>query len=737
MLFNSTNVMPINGLLGASAPLELWAGAECTVNRVEDEFRDQLRETGHHDRLEDFDLIADLGITALRFPVLWERVSQGEEGWSWSDIRLDRLRQARIRPIVGLIHHGSGPAHTSLVDDSFALGLAAHALAAARRYPWIGDWTPVNEPLTTARFACLYGHWYPHERDERAFWRALLNQVEATCMAMQAIRSVNPAARLIQTEDLGRTYATAAMADQAAFDNSRRWLTWDLLSGRVRPGHSFWGRLCAYGFEKRLRALIESPCPPDVIGINHYVTSDRFLDHRTQRYPAAARGANAVRAFADVEAVRVLNPAPQGLRGALQEAWDRYRQPLAVTEVHIGCTREEQLRWLAEAWQTATDLRDRQIDVRAVTAWALFGSQGWNTLLTAPGVYESGAYDVTSARPRPTAVSSCLSELVRGRSPAAAARPGWWRRDIRFTYPAENRAAPMREHGRAAARDEGAPLLILGATGTLGRAVAAACRNRELPFALTNRNELDLGDAASIAVALDRHRPQAVINAAGWVRVDDAEREAAACFAANADGASALAEACHARGIASVSFSSDLVFDDTAAAFGEGDVPSPLNVYGRSKRRMEERILALGGRHLVVRTAAFFSPHDEHNFAAAVIQSLRQGLTFTAAHDRIVSPTYVPDLCNALLDLVIDGEAGIWHLTNAEAVDWAEFARRIARACRLDEALIEAVPAAELGWAAMRPKSCALLSLKGCRLPPLGSAIERFADHVRTAGSQC
>ena len=80
--------------------------------------------------------------------------------------------------------------------------------AVARRYPWVEDYTPVNEPLTTARFSGLYGHWYPHGRDDRTFARALLNQCRAVVLAMRAIRAVNPAARLVQTEDLGRTYST-------------------------------------------------------------------------------------------------------------------------------------------------------------------------------------------------------------------------------------------------------------------------------------------------------------------------------------------------------------------------------------------------------------------------------------------------------------------------------------------------------------------------------------------------
>src|SRR5690606_17963704 len=112
-----------------------------------------------------------------------------------------------------------------------------------------------NEPVTTARFSALYGHWYPHRSDERSFWVALLNQIDAIAAAMTAIRSIIPNARLVQTEDLGHSYATGPLAPQAVFDNERRWSGWDLLCGRLLPGHALWQRLVDFGFEERLRRL--------------------------------------------------------------------------------------------------------------------------------------------------------------------------------------------------------------------------------------------------------------------------------------------------------------------------------------------------------------------------------------------------------------------------------------------------------------------------------------------------
>ena len=355
-------------------PLALWGGHECTVNRVGDRFADQSVMAGHTARNSDLDAFAALGIRTLRYPLLWEQVSPDAPDlcdWTGHDDRLAQLRDLGITPIIGLLHHGSGPAYTDLLDEGFAAGLAAHAARVAARYPWVESWTPVNEPLTTARFSALYGKWYPHRHDEPAFWLALLNQIDGIIAAMAAIRAIIPEARLIQTDDLGRTYATPPLAPQADFDNARRWAGWDLLCGRLLPGHPLWSRLVDHGFEDRLFRIARAACPPDVVGINHYLTSDRLLDHRVELYPVASRGSCAFGPLADVEAVRAVVPAPAGLEGALREAWDRYRLPIALTEIHLGCTREEQLRWLADAWHMASALRDEGLDIVAVTAWSL------------------------------------------------------------------------------------------------------------------------------------------------------------------------------------------------------------------------------------------------------------------------------------------------------------------------------------------------------------------------------
>lgn len=426
------------------APLQLWGGVECSVVRVGDGWRDQVRETGHHARAGDLDAIAALGIRTLRYPVLWERCSPGPAscGWDWHDERLERLRALGITPIIGLVHHGSGPPGASPLDPGWAEGLADHAAAVAARYPWVEAWTPVNEPLTTARFAALYGHWHPHATTEAAFETMVLSQCRAVLLSMQAIRARIPGACLVQTEDLGRVFSTPRLQRQADQDNQRRWLSLDLLCGKVDPVHPAWPRFVRLGMgEAGMAGFLGGDAMPDLIGINHYVTSDRFLDHRTGLYPDRSPSGFGCNAFIDFEASRIdLPPDLTGWAARLREAWQRYGRPLAVTEAHLNCADDEEpVRWLMEAWNAALALRAEGADVRAVTAWSLFGAVDWNSMMQhRQGHYEPGVWDVRNGVPSPTRLLQAVASLARtGRfDDPLLTEPGWWRRADRLHHAA-------------------------------------------------------------------------------------------------------------------------------------------------------------------------------------------------------------------------------------------------------------------------------------------------------------
>jgi dTDP-4-dehydrorhamnose reductase len=438
-----------------------------------------------------------------------------------------------------------------------------------------------------------------------------------------------------------------------------------------------------------------------------------------------------------VEAVRVCAEGAAGPKAIIKEVWDRYQLPVAITEAHLGCTREEQLRWSMEVWRAAKELKDENVSVRAVTFWSAFGAFDWNSLLTRnEDSYEPGIFDLRSPKPRATALATMIKSLSRAADfdhPVLDA-PGWWRRLDRLCYPPVRRKAESVHASVSGRRESGQsrrPILITGATGTLGQAFGRICERRGIAYYLLSRREMDIADQDSVKRALDRLQPWAVINAAGYVRVDDAEKEPDRCWRENVTGPANLAHACVSRGIALVSFSSDLVFDGRKGDFyTESDSVAPLNAYGRSKAEAEDVLLTVCPASLIIRTSAFFGPWDNANFVSAVLETLKHNLTFPAASNLTISPTYVPDLVDTTLDLLIDNETGIWHLANSGAVTWAEFARMVAVRAGYSLTLIKARPCHAMGLTAVRPSFSGIASERTNVMRALPDAIEGYFNYI-------
>ena len=271
------------------------------------------------------------------------------------------------------------------------------------------------------------------------------------------------------------------------------------------------------------------------------------------------------------------------------------------------------------------------------------------------------------------------------------------------------------------------PILIAGAQGTLGRAFGRICHTRGLAAAALGRADLDIAEPAAVEAALKKYRPWAVVNAAGYVRVDDAETDVERCFRENATGPEVLAKACAAHGLPLLIFSSDLVFDgEQEEPYTESSVPNPLNVYGRSKLAGERAVLAAHPAALVVRTSAFFSGWDEHNFVHFALQAGRAGHPFEAADDVRMAPTYVPDLVNTALDLLLDEAHGIWHLACPDSCTWAGLARAAARRAGLPDGFVVPRPMAHFGLPAARPRQSVLASEKGMVQPSIDDVLGRM-----------
>ncbi len=753
---------------------EVWAGLECTVNRVGDQYLDQMEHNGHAARAGDIAQFAALGIKKMRYPILWEKTAPegpDQADWTWADQRLGLLRKHGIDPIAGFVHHGSGPAHTSLAKPCFVEGLRAYAQAFARRYPWVEYYTPVNEPLTTARFSGLYGLWYPHGKDGLTFARCLLHQCRATVECMRVIREINPAAKLVQTEDLGKTYSTPLLAYQAEEENERRWLSLDLLTGTLTPDLPMWGYLKSFGItDEELQWFLDNPCPPDVIGINHYPTSERYLDENLEGYPEWSHGGNECHSYADVHAVRVQHAGEvehyAGHYTLLKETWERYRLPVAVTEVHICGPREEQLRWLQHTFSMAVRLRHEGVSIIAVTAWSLLGTFDWINLVTRDeGYYESGVYDVRGPQPRPTALARMISQLSRGEEfhHPLLELPGWWQRRDRFCFPfpgggtgLDNEEKYRFGHGTRAYWNHNTnpafhkdfmagvtsyagagngpavrPLVITGATGTLGHAFARLCAERGIPYRLLNRQESDITDVAAVERVLDALHPWALINAAGYACMHQAESDPETCRRVNTTGPAILAKACGKRGIALLNFSSDRVFDGRKSnPYVESDPVTPACVYGRSKAEAERKVLQLHPEALVVRAGAFFGSWDAVNPLTRSLAQLQTGEPVLVSDDHVHSPTYLPDLVHTCLDLLVDGEKGIWHLASPGEITWAGLLKGAAELLGLETALIRKAKTGRSTGYSQYKMNTVLDSERGRLLPTLEDALARYCQEA-------
>ncbi len=391
--------------------------------------RDQLAETGHDRRPDDAARIAALGVRASRVPVLWERVAPADArtfDFREPAARLEALRAHGVEPIVTLLHHGSGPRYTDLLDPAFPLLFAEYAAAAARAFPWVRRWTPINEPLTTARFSTLYGVWYPNVRDDGAFGRAMVNQTLAQQAAMRRIRAIVPDAEFVLTEDLQRfTAADVGVADYVAFLRERTFLSLDLVAGRVDDAHPlapFLRDACGVA-ELELAVMQRDATPPDLMAFNHYPHSERYLF-------TGADGETG-----DVPAVYVAGEPVPRVGPLLRAAAERAGVPLAIGEVHVHAPAQERVRWLAQHLADAEALRAAGVDVRAVGAWAAFGMIDWHSLLrTRARVIEDGIYTFAGANgtPEPTAVARALQTYARTGAIDDGGVRGWWERPERL-----------------------------------------------------------------------------------------------------------------------------------------------------------------------------------------------------------------------------------------------------------------------------------------------------------------
>ncbi|MGO3713197.1 dTDP-4-dehydrorhamnose reductase [Alcaligenes aquatilis] len=197
------------------------------------------------------------------------------------------------------------------------------------------------------------------------------------------------------------------------------------------------------------------------------------------------------------------------------------------------------------------------------------------------------------------------------------------------------------------------------------------------------RADLDITDLKSIQQALERYRPDVLINTAAYTAVDKAESEPETAYLINALAPGLLAQTCAQRGISLIHISTDYVFDGQAAQPYAEDAPTgPMSVYGRSKLDGEQAVLAALPSAVIVRTSWVFSQFGT-NFLKTMLRLGRERRELSIVNDQVGGPSYAPHIAQVLLLLArrleadVQAPCGIYHYAGQPDVNWYDFAQEI------------------------------------------------------------
>lgn len=278
-------------------------------------------------------------------------------------------------------------------------------------------------------------------------------------------------------------------------------------------------------------------------------------------------------------------------------------------------------------------------------------------------------------------------------------------------------------------------ILVTGASGQLGHDLMLELTGRGHDTTGVGSKELDLTDAAAVRKYLNALRPDAVMHCAGYTAVDRAEEEREACFAVNALGTEAIAEACADVGSKLLFLSTDYVFSGEGERPWEpADPPSPINIYGVSKYRGEEAVRSRVKEHFIVRISWLFGIHGR-NFVKTMLRLGAENERITVVCDQVGSPTYTKDLSVLLEDMIVTDKYGTYHATNEGFCSWFEFADAIMRLADLPARVVP-VLSSEYPAKAKRPANSRMskekLTANGFqRLPPWEDALRRYLRELK------
>jgi beta-glucosidase len=343
---------------------------------------DQMEKSGHYERYaEDFALVREMGITALRYGPAYYRTHRGPGSFDWSsaDDPLHLLRSESIEVIADLCHFGVPDWLGGFQDPAFPVHFADYARAFARRYPWIRYYTPVNEIFICASFSALRGFWNECLATEAAFVTALRNLCMAHELAVDAILLERPDAIIVQSESLEHFHPAGKDArNRADRENAFKYLSLDLtLGGELAPGMA--GFLNENGVTSNDLSFFREKRAAGQrwLGMDYYPTCEHRVSS-TGRTTTHWRGA--------------------GFLPLATEYYERYRIPL----FHCETNRVSRLgvSWLRQQWRDVLALHGRGIPVHGFTWYSLTDQVDWQHALRIErnDLHPVGLYDLDRRR---------------------------------------------------------------------------------------------------------------------------------------------------------------------------------------------------------------------------------------------------------------------------------------------------------------------------------------------------
>lgn len=253
-------------------------------------------------------------------------------------------------------------------------------------------------------------------------------------------------------------------------------------------------------------------------------------------------------------------------------------------------------------------------------------------------------------------------------------------------------------------------VLIIGAGGQLGAYLMRTFSDLE-PVGLEHR-DMRIDEEKSAASALEKYKPEIVINTAAFHNVDRCEREPAAAFAINAVGVDIIAGLTASIGAVFVTFSTDYVFSGKKTTpYTEEDTPGPLNSYGISKYAGELLTQRRAAPHLIVRTSGLYgagvSSTKGYTFVNRILQQAQAGEPVRVVDDMFFSPSYALHVAQATRRILEARQFGVYHVAGAGYCSWYEFAKTALESSHI-HAKIQPIKYADFRSAVRRPMFSAL-----------------------------